>query len=41
VRPCEDATLSNVPKSGCVGETSRSTSVKNAAAPARDVIEII
>jgi AcrR family transcriptional regulator len=30
-----------MPKSGSVGETSRSISAKNAAAPARDVIEII
>jgi AcrR family transcriptional regulator len=30
-----------VPKSGSAGETSQAISVKNAAAPARDVIEII
>lgn len=41
VRPCSAATFSKMPKSGSVGETSRSMSVKNAAAPGRDVIEII
>jgi hypothetical protein len=39
VRPCEDATRNKVPKSGSVGETSRSTSAKNAAAPAGELGE--
>src|SRR5262249_31895978 len=41
VSPCALAIPISTPRSGSTGDTSRATSVKNSAAPARDVTEII